>query len=104
MRHFIVLGFAGNSNKEPGKVLYVGPDHGKAIGIVNDTTGEEQRRELYELAVPQIRRHQVAAVVTEPAHAELYDQYNPELPPVTPPQDTPAAAKTKAPKKAGAKK
>lgn len=57
MRHFIVLGFSSNSQKEPGKQLHLGTDRGVAIEAVNAVDSKYVRKELYELAIPQIRRH-----------------------------------------------
>ncbi len=66
MRHFIVLGFTTNSKAESGENLYLGSDRSEAVEAVN--TPEEQfvRKELYELAVPHIRRHRpVEAIVPD---------------------------------------
>ncbi|QQG66356.1 hypothetical protein [Desulfobulbus oligotrophicus] len=63
MRQFIVLGFLSNSANTPGECLYLGTDRGAAMETVNEQ-GEYARRELYELATPQLRRH--AAVDPEP--------------------------------------
>jgi hypothetical protein len=56
MRQFIVLGFASNSKDDPGECLYLGSDRGEALTTVN-TLGEHARRELYDLATPNVRRH-----------------------------------------------
>jgi hypothetical protein len=57
MRHFVVLGFETNSKAEAGEVLYADSDRAEALGVVNAVSENHARRELYELAVPQIRRH-----------------------------------------------
>jgi hypothetical protein len=57
MRKFIVLGFGSNSKDEPGKSIYIGTDHGEAIEAVNTQVKKYARQELYELAVPERRRH-----------------------------------------------
>ena len=57
MRHFIVLGFDSNSKKDTGKQLYLGGDRSEAIGAVNTEDKKYVRKELYELSVPEIRRH-----------------------------------------------
>lgn len=57
MRHFIVLGFGSNSKKEQGKSIYLGADRSKALETVNAKPGKYLRREMYELAVPHIRRN-----------------------------------------------
>lgn len=56
MRHFTVLGFTGISNNDKGKSLFVGQDRAKALEKVNERGGGYVRREMYELAVPYIRR------------------------------------------------
>lgn len=56
MRQYIVLGYTSNSVKDPGECLYLGSDRGEAMATVN-TAGDHARRELYDLAHPQIRRH-----------------------------------------------
>lgn len=56
MRQYIVLGFPSNSVTDPGECLYLGSDRGEAMAMVN-TAGGHPRRELYDLAAPQIRRH-----------------------------------------------
>lgn len=56
MRQFIVLGYASNSDKVLGQPLYLGADRSAGIAEANAPTGHT-RKELYELAVPQIRRH-----------------------------------------------
>ncbi len=67
MRHFLVLGFATTSKKEAGKSLYLGSDRSSALEEVNTPSDKFMRKELFELAVPQIRRHKVAAVSDEPS-------------------------------------
>lgn len=57
MRKFIVLGYSSNSKDEPGKSIYLGTDRGDAIAAVNAQVKKYARQELYELAVPEIRRH-----------------------------------------------
>lgn len=57
MRKFIVLGFKSNSKDEPGNSIYLGTDRGAAIEAVNRPVKKYARNELYELAVPDIRRH-----------------------------------------------
>lgn len=57
MRHFIVLGFASNSKNDIGKSLYLGNDRSEALKKLNAQDKKFIRRELYELAVPQMRRH-----------------------------------------------
>jgi hypothetical protein len=57
MRHFVVLGFTSNSKNDPGKSLYLGTDRQKAVDKVNEQSGKYLRRELYDLAVPHIKRH-----------------------------------------------
>ena len=56
MRQYLVLGFLSNSANAPGECLYLGTDRGAAMEKVNEP-GEYARRELYDLATPQIRRH-----------------------------------------------
>ena len=56
MRQYIVLGYPSNSVNDPGECLYLGADRGEAMAMVN-AAGEQARRELYDLASPQIRRH-----------------------------------------------
>lgn len=63
MRQFIVLGFLSNSATAPGECLYLGTDRGEAMEKVN-APGDYARRELYDLATPQIRRH--SAVEPDP--------------------------------------
>jgi len=59
MRHFVVLGFKSNSKGEAGEVVYLGSDRAEALAEVADVPsgGDHARRELYELAVPHVRRH-----------------------------------------------
>ena len=57
MRHFVVLGFTSNSKNDPGKSLYLGTDRQKAVDKVNEQSGKYIRRELYDLAVPHMKRH-----------------------------------------------
>jgi hypothetical protein len=61
MRHFIVLGFASSSDKAKGKTIHLGSDRSKAIEEVNKESKAYKRRELYELASPEIRRHSTPA-------------------------------------------
>ncbi len=56
MRHFLVIGFAGNSRSEPGEHLYLGTDKTEATRVVNAVSEKSPRRELFELATPWIRR------------------------------------------------
>ncbi len=65
MRHFIVLGFASCSQKDKGEALYLGCDRAEAIKEVNTPSANYVRRELYELAVPEIRRHSSLPVEKE---------------------------------------
>lgn len=55
MRQFIVLGYTSNNTIDPGECLYLGADRGEALAKVNEAG--HMRRELYDLAAPQIRRH-----------------------------------------------
>jgi len=71
MRQYLVLGFPSNSAKAPGECLYLGTDRGAAMEKVNEQ-GDYARRELYDLATPQIRRH--SAVEPESAPDEAPDQ------------------------------
>ena len=73
MRTFIVLGFATNSNKEAGECLYLGCDRGAAIDAANKQTENHRRKELYELAVPALRR-QFPAVQQEGAEETKGDE------------------------------
>jgi len=57
MRHFVVLGFTTNSKNDQGKSLYLGTDRQKAVDKVNEQSGKFVRRELYDLAVPHMKRH-----------------------------------------------
>ncbi len=70
MRHFVVLGFAGKSKNEKGIILYLGSDRGEALKIVNKGGGVYERREMYELAVPYIRRFLPAEDVADAKAAE----------------------------------
>ena len=56
MRQFLVLGFNTTSTAEPGEIISIGTDRGEAIKAVNTDTGTFMRKELFELAVPQIRK------------------------------------------------
>lgn len=56
MRHFIVLGFKTSLNTEEGKIVHKGTDCAKATANVNTPEKDYVRKELYELAVPQIRK------------------------------------------------
>lgn len=66
MRHFVVLGFTSNSQKEAGELLHLGADRSQAIESVNTPDEEFVRKELYELSVPNVRRHAVLSETTEP--------------------------------------
>lgn len=80
MRKFIVLGFRSNSKDEPGEGIYFGTDRGEAIEAVNTPVGEDcVRQELYELAVPHIRRHFAESV--KPADDENPPDPDDENPP-----------------------
>jgi hypothetical protein len=57
MRHFIVLGFSSSSQMDSGKQLHLGSDRGAAIAAVNTPDKKYIRKELFELAVPDMRRH-----------------------------------------------
>lgn len=74
MRHFIVLGFASNSKKDTGKSLYLGSDRSKAIETVNVQSEKYKRRELYELAAPELRRHSEMAAIGAKKTAEEEDK------------------------------
>jgi len=56
MRKFIVLGFSTNSNKDPGELLYLGSDRGEALAVSGEETEGYCRKEVYELAIPMVRR------------------------------------------------
>lgn len=62
MRHFIVLGFASNSQKKDGEQLYLGSDRSEALEVVNTQSAQYARRELYELAISQVKRHRAETV------------------------------------------
>jgi len=72
MRQFIVLGYTSNSTRDPGECLYLGTDRGEAMATVN-APGEHARRELYDLAAPQIRRHSAVEPVA-PVDQETGDE------------------------------
>jgi len=65
MRHFIVLGFATVSKDEVGQCLHLGHDRDAALNEVNAPGNGCARKELFELAVPYMRR-QCAAASAEP--------------------------------------
>jgi len=69
MRQYLVLGYPSNSTKDHGECLYLGSDRGEAMAMVN-TAGEQARRELYDLAAPQVRRH-MPAVKNDGIDADL---------------------------------
>ena len=56
MRHFIVRGFPSNSRLDAGEVLHVGGDRGEAIAITNKPEAKFVRKEMYELARPNLSR------------------------------------------------
>lgn len=65
MRHFIVLGFKTSSNTEEGTVVHKGTDCQKAVASVNAPEKSYIRKELFELALPQIRKQLSTAAEAE---------------------------------------
>jgi hypothetical protein len=57
MRHFILLGFTSTDTTEVGEPIQIGVDRAKAITELNTPNQQFVRKELYELAIPHIRRH-----------------------------------------------
>ena len=70
MRHFIVLGFDSNSQRDKGKQVYLDSDRGDAVAELNKDDGKFVRKELFELAVPEIRRSFIAPAATKSKKAK----------------------------------
>jgi len=66
MRHFILLGFTSTDTTEVGEPIQIGVDRAKAITELN-TPDQFVRKELYELAIPHIRRHFAETAPKKPA-------------------------------------
>jgi hypothetical protein len=70
MRHFIVMGFCSNSQNDQGKQVHLGSDRGDAVAELNKDDGKFVRKELFELAVPEIRRCFIAPATTKSKKAK----------------------------------
>ena len=69
MRHYIVLGFTSQFSKDSGEPIYIGCEREKALKAVNTSSKEYVRRELYDLAVPVMRRIEAKATRDEASKA-----------------------------------
>lgn len=74
MRHFIVLGFGTTSNSEQGGLVHLGSDRGEAIEIVKAAGDPFVRKQLFELAIPQLSR-QFSPEDAEQARQRLEAEY-----------------------------
>ncbi len=56
MRQFIVLGYASTSNSAEGEIISLGNDCAAATAEVHAPTKQFVRKEMYELAIPALRK------------------------------------------------